>query len=67
MHGSMSGERNRDASQSAHRSRASPRLYRDVNRTDGTTFLIVTHNTDIADRCDRTIEVVDGMIVGSAA
>lgn len=41
------------------------KMMRDVNRTDGTTFLIVTHNTDIAERCDRTIEVVDGMIVGS--
>jgi lipoprotein-releasing system ATP-binding protein len=43
------------------------KMMRDVNRTDGTTFLIVTHNTDIAERCDRTIEVVDGMIVGSTA
>ncbi len=42
------------------------KMMRDVNRTDGTTFLIVTHNTNIAERCDRTIEVIDGMIVGSA-
>jgi lipoprotein-releasing system ATP-binding protein len=41
------------------------KMMRDVNRKDGTTFLIVTHNMDIAARCDRTIEVVDGMIVGT--
>ncbi len=42
------------------------KMMRDVNRKDGTTFLIVTHNMDIAARCDRTIEVVDGMIVGTS-
>jgi lipoprotein-releasing system ATP-binding protein len=36
-----------------------------VNRKDGTTFLIVTHNMDIAARCDRIIEVVDGQISGA--
>lgn len=41
------------------------KMMREVNRKDGTTFLIVTHNTEIAERCDRTIEVVDGQIVGS--
>lgn len=40
------------------------KMMRDVNRKDGTTFLIVTHNRDISQRCDRTIEVVDGQIVG---
>ena len=42
------------------------KMMRAVNRKDGTTFLIVTHNMDIAARCDRTIEVVDGRIVGTA-
>jgi lipoprotein-releasing system ATP-binding protein len=37
-------------------------LMRDVNRRDGTTFLIVTHNLDLARRCDRIIELVDGRI-----
>ncbi len=41
------------------------KMMRDVNRKDGTTFLIVTHNMDIAARCDRIIDVVDGMIVGA--
>ena len=35
-------------------------MMRAMNRTNGTTFLIVTHNTDLAGRCDRIIEVVDG-------
>ena len=38
-------------------------LMRQVNRTSGTSFLLVTHNMDLARRCDRIIEVVDGMIV----
>jgi lipoprotein-releasing system ATP-binding protein len=37
-------------------------LMREVNRQQGTTFLIVTHNLDLARRCDRIIEVVDGRI-----
>jgi lipoprotein-releasing system ATP-binding protein len=37
-------------------------LMRQVNRQNGTTFLIVTHNMDLARRCDRIIEVVDGRI-----
>jgi lipoprotein-releasing system ATP-binding protein len=41
-------------------------MMRKVNRTDGTTFLIVTHNMDIAHRCDRIVEVVDGQIVKTA-
>lgn len=37
-------------------------LMRQVNRANGTTFLIVTHNLDLAHRCDRIIEVIDGHI-----
>jgi lipoprotein-releasing system ATP-binding protein len=40
-------------------------LMQDVNRQNGTTFLIVTHNMELARRCDRIIEVVDGRILGS--
>ncbi len=39
-------------------------LMRDVNRDSGTTFLMVTHNLDLARRCDGIIDVVDGRIVG---
>jgi lipoprotein-releasing system ATP-binding protein len=38
-------------------------LLRTVNRTFGTTFLIVTHDPRLARRCDRIIELVDGRIV----
>uniref|UniRef100_Q07JK6 ABC transporter related n=1 Tax=Rhodopseudomonas palustris (strain BisA53) TaxID=316055 RepID=Q07JK6_RHOP5 len=37
-------------------------LMREINRERGTTFLMVTHNPDLAGRCDRIIEVVDGMV-----
>ena len=33
-----------------------------VNAVNGTTFLIVTHNMELAQRCDRIVEVVDGLI-----
>jgi len=35
---------------------------RRFNRDLGTTFLVVTHDSRIADRCDRVIEIVDGRI-----
>ncbi len=41
-------------------------LLRDMNRTSRTTFLIVTHDPRLAQRCDRIIEVVDGRIVADA-
>ncbi|RTM13633.1 MAG: ATP-binding cassette domain-containing protein, partial [Bradyrhizobiaceae bacterium] len=38
------------------------KLMRQVNRDSGTSFLLVTHNMDLARRCDRIIEVIDGRI-----
>lgn len=38
-------------------------LMRKVNQDSGTTFLMVTHNMDLAKRCDRIIELVDGRVV----
>lgn len=38
-------------------------LMRSVNRELGTSFLVVTHNMDLAKRCDRIIEVIDGQLV----
>ena len=42
-------------------------LMRDVNRARGTTFLIVTHDPRLARRCDRIVEVVDGLVVADRA
>jgi len=38
-------------------------VLRTVNETSGTSFLIVTHDPRLAQRCDRIIELVDGRIV----
>ncbi|WP_306601553.1 ABC transporter ATP-binding protein [Geothrix sp. 21YS21S-2] len=37
-------------------------LMRELNREQGTAFLMVTHDPALADRCDRIIELVDGSI-----
>jgi lipoprotein-releasing system ATP-binding protein len=41
-------------------------LMRQANRDFRTTFLVVTHNNELARRCDRIIEVVDGQVVPTA-
>ena len=38
-------------------------VLRDINEASATTFLIVTHDPRLAQRCDRIIELVDGRIV----
>jgi len=35
----------------------------ELNRTKGTTFLIATHNRELADGCDRELEIIDGQAV----
>jgi lipoprotein-releasing system ATP-binding protein len=42
-------------------------LMREVNAASGTAILFVTHNPALAARCDRTIQLVDGRIVGETA
>ncbi|MGL5723815.1 ABC transporter ATP-binding protein [Cetobacterium sp.] len=37
-------------------------LLRDINKKYKTTFLIVTHNPEIAALCDRVVEISDGVI-----
>ncbi len=37
-------------------------LLRSVNKTSGTSFIIVTHDPRLAQRCDRIIELVDGRV-----
>lgn len=34
-----------------------------LNKTDNRTIVIVTHNPEIAARCERTIEIADGVLV----
>ena len=38
-------------------------LLRRVSREQGTTVLFVTHNPELATRCDKTIQVVDGRVL----
>lgn len=38
-------------------------LMREVNRDSGTSILLITHNHELGEQCDRIIEVVDGRIV----
>src|SRR5664279_4535230 len=38
-------------------------MMREVNSERGTTFLIVTHNPEVAEACDRTIVMRDGVVV----
>ena len=38
-------------------------LLRRVSREQGTTVLFVTHNPELAARCDKTIQVVDGRVI----
>jgi lipoprotein-releasing system ATP-binding protein len=42
-------------------------MMRRVNKASGTAFLIVTHNMELARRCDRIVELVDGRIMLPAA
>jgi lipoprotein-releasing system ATP-binding protein len=37
-------------------------LMREINRDDGTAFLVVTHDPRLAARCDRRVELMDGRI-----
>ncbi len=41
-------------------------LLRRFNGEHGTTVLFVTDNAAMADRCDKTIQVIDGRVTGSA-
>ena len=37
-------------------------LLREIHASQGTSFLIVTHDPRLAERCDRLVEIVDGQI-----
>jgi lipoprotein-releasing system ATP-binding protein len=38
-------------------------LFLELNRKSGITFVIVTHNTGLSDRCHRVLHMADGMFV----
>ena len=40
------------------------RLLRELSRAEGIAFLISTHDESIAHRCDRTVTMQDGLLVG---
>jgi putative ABC transport system ATP-binding protein len=42
-------------------------LLEELNRVDGTTIAIITHDRDLAARMPRRIEILDGRIVRDAA
>jgi lipoprotein-releasing system ATP-binding protein len=42
-------------------------VLRSLGRGGATATLVVTHNLELAGRCDRVIELVDGRIVAPAA
>lgn len=37
-------------------------LFKDLNREDGVTIVIVTHDSDVANQCRRTVHVKDGLV-----
>jgi lipoprotein-releasing system ATP-binding protein len=38
-------------------------LFLDLNRKKGITFVVVTHNKSLSDRCHRVLEMADGLFV----
>lgn len=43
------------------------KLLFDLNKEKGITLIIVTHDPDLAERCDRQIHIKDGLVVGGEA
>ena len=43
------------------------RMMRDINRETGTTFVLVTHDPEVAGTCDRAIHMLDGKVTSLAA
>ncbi len=37
-------------------------MMREINRSTGTTFVLVTHDPDVAEACDRVIDMRDGVV-----
>ena len=43
------------------------RMIRDLRRATGTTFIIATHDPNVASAADRTIRIVDGLVASEVA
>ncbi len=41
------------------------RMMRDINRQTGTTFVLVTHDPEVARNCDRAIHMLDGKVTST--
>jgi putative ABC transport system ATP-binding protein len=37
-------------------------LFRRLNREEGITMVIITHNPKLAEQCGRSVKIIDGMI-----
>lgn len=37
-------------------------MLREINGTTGTTFVLVTHDSDVGDACDRVVHMLDGVV-----
>lgn len=43
------------------------RMMREINRETGTTFVLVTHDPEVAGSCDRVVRMLDGRVIGQAS
>ncbi len=41
-------------------------LFKKINATKGTTFIIVTHNEKLAQKCSRNLRMIDGILIDTA-
>lgn len=41
-------------------------LFKKINTTKGTTFIIVTHNEKLAQKCSRSFRMIDGILIDTA-
>jgi predicted ABC-type transport system involved in lysophospholipase L1 biosynthesis ATPase subunit len=37
-------------------------MMHDINRQTGTTFILVTHDSGVAAKCDRVVHMLDGRV-----
>ena len=37
-------------------------LFQRLNREEGITMVIITHNPKLAEQCGRSVKIIDGMI-----